>query len=180
MLNKETFTKGITIIQKIFLNWSFNSKDMLQMQLWYKALETLEDDEFMKLIETYCKTRIHAPNSPNDFLLILAEEEEKKYPNPHEAFTKVRELINDYGWSYGRSDIYKAIENNPALTETVREMEPDLRELTINDTFTPKVFRDLYAVKLKTMCLKNRDAKLKALKAPVDIKSIGKGMPYEE
>ena len=93
MLNKETFTKGITVLQKMFLNWTFNSKDPLQMELWYEALQGMDDKRFMEVIKTYCTTRIHAPNNPNEILMILAEEEEKNYPDPNKAFEIVRELI---------------------------------------------------------------------------------------
>ena len=183
MLNKTTFTKGITVLQKMFLNWTFNSKDPLQMQLWYEALQGIEDDEFMKLIKTYCTTRIHAPNNPNELLMILAEDEETKWPNPNQAFEKVRDLIRTWGWIYGNEDIYDAIKDNPALTKTVKEMESDLRQLTTEDTFTPERFRKAYAINLKAMCLRNRDEKLRIAVASgqqaIESGSLGRALPYE-
>lgn len=184
MLSKETFIKGITVLQKIFLNWTFNSKDALMVSLWYKALNGIDDNDFLRVIETYCKTRVKAPNSPNELLMILAEEEEKKWPNPEQAFDKVRNLIRTYGWMYGSKDIYHGIQNNPALVETVKEFETDLRELTVTDQFTPKRFKEAYAVKLKAMCMKKRDEKLRIgagqKVAAIESGSMGRALPYEE
>ena len=182
MLNKETFTKGITVLQKMFLNWTFNSKDPLQMQLWYEALQGIDDKRFMEVIKTYCTTRIHAPNNPNEILMILAEEEEKNYPDPNKAFEIVRELIRTWGWVWGRQDIYLAIKDNPALLKTVKEMESDLRQLTTDDKYTPERFRKAYAINLKVMCMQKRDEKLR-LGAQQQTKAIesdlGRSLPYE-
>ena len=181
MLNKETFTNGITILQKMFLNWSFNAKDPIQMQLWYQVFEGLDDKEFMRLIKVYSTTRIHAPNSPNDILMILAEEEEYKWPDPNKAFQAVRLLIRTYGWEWGRADIYMAIKDNEALTKTVKEMESELRQLTVDDTFTPERFKKAYAINLKTMCIRKRDEKLKlgVNKQQAIESDLGKSLPYE-
>ena len=182
MLNKETFTNGITVLQKMFLNWTFNSKDPLQMQLWYEAFQGMDDKQFMQVIKTYCTTRIHAPNNPNEILMILAEEEEKNYPDPNKAFEAVRELIRTWGWIWGRRDIYMAIEGNPALVKTVKEMESELRELTADDKYTPERFKKAYAINLKTMCMQKRDQKLR-LGAQQQTKAIesdlGRSLPYE-
>ena len=103
--------------------------------------------------------------------------------NPEQAFNLVRDLIRDYGWQYGRKDIYSGVKNNPALLETVKEFEYDLRELTVNDQFIPKRFKDAYAIKLKTMCIKKRDEKLRlAASQPagaIESKTIGNALPYE-
>lgn len=183
MLNKETFTKGITVLQKMFLNWTFNSKDPLQMQLWYEALQGIDDDQFLKVIKTYCTTRVHAPNNPNELLMILAEDEEKKWPNPNQAFEQVRDLIRTWGWIYGEEDIYEAIKDNPALTKTVKEMESDLRQLTTEDTFTPERFRKTYAINLKAMCMRKRDEQLRLTVATANQAitdgTMGRALPYE-
>lgn len=182
MLSKETFIKGITVLQKIFLKWTFNSKDNLQVSLWYKAFEGLDDKEFMKVVEIYCKTRVNAPGSPREILMILTEEEEKKWPNPDAAFNRVRELIREYGWDYGSRDIYNGIKDNPVLLETVKEYEYDLRQLTVDDQFTPKRFKDSYILKLKTMCMKNIDDKLRmGSNNPAMIESQNSNfLPYEQ
>ena len=182
MLNKETFINGITIMQKVFLNWTFNAKDPLQIQLWYQVFEGLSDEDFMNLIKTYSTTRIHPPQSPNELLMILAEEEEKKYADPNEAFERVRQLIRDFGWMWGEEDIYAGIEKNPALTKTVREFESELRELRADDKFLPEQFRRAYAINLKAMCMRKRDERLKfgATQNPKAIETeMGKGLPYE-
>lgn len=179
MLRKETFIKGITILQKIFLKWTFNSKDSVQVNLWYKAFEGLEDREFMKMIETFCKTRVNAPVSPKDILSILVEEEEAKYINPDAAFNKVRLLIREYGWEFGKNDIYNNIRENRALYETVRDFELDLRQMTVNDVVTPKRFKEAYALKLKTICIKNVDDKLRIKPAEIEAKTSN-FLPYEQ
>ena len=165
----------------MFLNWTFNSKDPLQMQLWYQVFEGLSDEEFMDLVKTYSTTRIHAPQSPNEMLMILAEAEEKKYEEPNKAFEHVRNLIRDFGWLWGEEDIYAGISDNPALTKTVREFESELRELRTDDKYLPEQFRRAYAINLKTMCMKKRDEKLRlGAQQPTAIESeLGKGLPYE-
>lgn len=178
MLKQETFINGITVLQKFFLKWEFNSKDELQMRIWYNALSAIEDDEFMGLIETYCTSRIHAPSSPNDLLTIMAEEEEKKWPDPFKAFAQVRQLIRDNGWEYGRSDIYEAIRPNVALYKTVKDMEPELRELTTDDKFLPERFRKEYEKQLKIMCIRKRDQKLSNPQLPSN--DTAGFLPYEK
>ena len=183
MLSKKTFLEGVTILQKMFLNWTFNSKDPLQMQLWYEAFKGVEDKKFMDVIATYCKTRIHPPMNPNEILMVLSEEIEKNYLDPDRAFQKVRELIRDYGWMYGSKDIYSAISDNPALTKTVKDMESELRSLTSDDTFTPERFRKAYAVNLKAMCIRKRDEQLSLtanqIHTPIESTSTGGFLPYE-
>ena len=181
MLNKETFINGITIMQKVFLNWTFNAKDPLQIQLWYQVFEGLSDNEFMGVIKTYSTTRIHPPQSPNELLMILAEEEEKKYDDPNKAFERVRQLIRCYGWEWGKEDIYVSIRDNPALYRTVKDMESELWELKSDDTFTPERFRKAYAINLKAMCMRKRDERLKlGVSQPKAIETeMGKGLPYE-
>lgn len=184
MLNKELFLKEITILKAFYTKWNFNDKDPMQMNVWYQSFAAVDDKDFERIIETFCRTHIHAPESPNEILMILANEEEKKWMNPQQAFNYVRELIRDYGWYYGSKDIYSRIKNNPALFETVKEMENDLQELTDRDQFIPKRFKDIYAVKLKTMCMRKRDEKLRlsASQTPAVIESeiIGKALPYEK
>ena len=145
--------------------------------------DTSDNKEFMKLIKIYCTTRIHAPNNPNELLMIHAEDEETKWPNPNQAFEKVRDLIRTWGWIYGKEDIYEAIKDNPALTKTVKEMESDLRQLTTEDTFTPERFRKAYAINLKAMCMRNRDEKLRLAVASgqqaIESGSLGRALPYE-
>jgi len=183
MLSKEVFLKQITILKVFYTRWNFNDKDATQMNVWYQAFSAVEDNDFERIISTFCRTHIHAPDSPNEILMILSEEEEKKWMNPEQAFNHVRDLIRDYGWQYGRKDIYSGVKNNPALLETVKEFEYDLRELTVNDQFIPKRFKDAYAIKLKTMCIKKRDEKLRlAASQPagaIESKTIGNALPYE-
>ena len=181
MLNKETFINGITIMQKMFLNWTFNAKAPLQIQLWYQVFEGLSDNEFMGMIKTYSTTRIHPPQSPNELLMILAEEEEKKYDDPNTAFEKVRRLIRSYGFEYGESNIFDHIKDNPALTKTVKDMKSELKQLTYSDTLTPERFRKAYAINLKAMCMRKRDERLKlGVSQPKAIETeMGKGLPYE-
>ena len=93
------------MIKYTYLNWSFNTSDEMQMRIWYGFFSNLSEEEFCRMVETYRTTNIHAPNSPNDLLMVLVEEDEKKFEDPHRAFAKVRQLIRDNGWQYGRQDI---------------------------------------------------------------------------
>lgn len=183
MLSKEVFLKQITILKVFYTRWNFNDKDATQMNVWYQAFSAVEDNDFERIISTFCRTHIHAPDSPNEILMILSEEEEKKWMDPEQAFNHVRDLIRDYGWQYGRKDIYKRVSNNPALLETVKEFENDLRELTVNDQFIPKRFKDYYAIKLKAMCIRKRDEKLRLAAEHnqkfIESKVIGNALPYE-
>lgn len=183
MLSKELFLKQITILKVFYTRWNFNDKDSTQMNVWYQAFAAVEDKDFERIISTYCRTRIHAPDSPNEILMILSEEEEKRWMNPEQAFNHVRELIRNYGWVYGSKDIYDGVRNNPALLKTVKEFEYELRELTINDQFTPKRFKDYYAIKLKAMCIRKRDNKLRLAAEQnqnlIESQVIGNALPYE-
>ena len=178
MLNQQIFMDEMKMIKYTYLNWSFNTSDEMQMRIWYGFFSNLNEEEFCRMVETYRTTNIHAPNSPNDLLMVLVEEDEKKFEDPHRAFAKVRQLIRDNGWQYGRQDIYDSIKGNPALYKTVKDMEPELRELTADDKFLPERFRKEYAVQLKAMCRRNRNAKLTTQQLPP---SAPTGfLPYEK
>lgn len=178
MLNQQIFMNEMKMIKYTYLNWSFNTSDEMQMRIWYGFFSNLSEEEFCRMVETYRTTNIHAPNSPNDLLMVLVEEDEKKFEDPHRAFAKVRQLIRDNGWQYGRQDIYDSIKGNPALYKTVKDMEPELRELTADDKFLPERFRKEYAVQLKAMCIRNRNAKLTNQQLPPS--STTGFLPYEK
>lgn len=178
MLNQQIFMNEMRMIKYTYLNWNFNTADEMQMRTWYGFFSNLSEEDFCRMVETYRTTNVHAPNSPNDLLMVLVEEDEKNYADPYRAFALVRQLIRDNGWQYGRQDIYDSIKGNPALYKTVKDMEPELRELTADDKFLPERFRKEYAVQLKAMCIRNRNAKLTNPQLPSN--DTAGFLPYEK
>jgi len=178
MLNQKTFITGMQYLKNFYIKWEFDLTDRTKLEVWYGFLSALDEADFTRIIETYCTTNIHAPQSPNDLIMILVEEDEKNYADPYRAFALVRQLIRDNGWQYGRQDIYDSIKGNPALYKTVKDMEPELRELTADDKFLPERFRKEYAIQLKAMCIRNRNAKLSNQQLPPS--DPAGFLPYEQ
>lgn len=160
-MTQKTFIKGMSIIKSVYLDWRFDLNDPQQVQVWYSILYGIADDEFLRLVKTLCSTRIKAPSAPAEFFQLMVAEEEAKFISPTEAFNRVLNLIREHGFVYGASAIYGAIESNPALFKTVKEMESELRELRTDDEYTPERFRKAYRFNVAYIAEKRKNERIK-------------------
>lgn len=149
MLDQKVFLQGINYLKANYINWQFDINNDLMLKVWYKKFSNLETNVFMGLLEKYTELNKFPPNSPAELLELLRDQITQQEIAPNEAWQEVRELIQKYGFYYGASKIYAALEDKPALLKTVREFEGELRCLMADDTYTPERFKKAYAINLK-------------------------------
>lgn len=144
MLNDKTFLQGINYLKATYLNWNFDLNNDLMLKVWYKKLSVMDDETFMNLIEDFSNQSKYPPQSPADLLEHLQKSMINKLPDSNEAWLKVLALVRYYGFNYHADKIYQELEDNPALSKTVRQFENELRHLETNDTYTPQRFKEVY------------------------------------
>lgn len=190
MLTLQSFVSGMELLKKCYIGWQFDTKDEVQVKVWYSSFKNLTDEQFKNLIKDYYSHNKQPPKSVRDLTEILVDKfyATAKIP-PEKAIDTVREIVNkNGGWEYGRTDIYKDLSKCPeSLIETVREFESSLRLMTANDTYTAERFRKAYAVRLRASAIREVDKRL-GLSFQDGSKKLGSGesntmgrcLPYEE
>lgn len=190
MLSLQSFVSGMELLKKCYIGWQFDTKDELQLKLWYSSFKNLTDEQFKNLIKDYYTHNRQPPKCVRDMTEILVDKfyATAKVP-PEKALETVREIVNkNGGWEYGRSGIYKDLSKCPGtLTETVREFESSLSTMSANDTYTADRFRKAYAVRLRASAIREVDKRL-GLSVTDGTKQLGSGqsdtigrcLPYEE
>lgn len=156
-MDEMTFVKGLSYLKMNYLNWGFDIQNPTMVKVWYKKFEKLENKTFIQLLERYTAEKKYPPNSPADLLDFLKEAIEGQEMNSSEAWEYVRGLIREHGFNYGRDKIYAALEDKPALLETVKIYESELINLTSADTNTPLRFKNTYAEILKQKVAKKQN-----------------------
>ena len=149
MLDQKTFLQGINYLKANYINWAFDLNNDLMLKVWYKKFSNLEAGVFMQLVEKYTEVSKYPPQSPADLLELLRDQMTKSEMDPQAAWAEVRRLIQKHGFYYGRDKIYKALEDKPALKQTVEQFEMELSHLMVDDTNTPLRFKNAYAANLK-------------------------------
>ena len=147
MLALEKFIAGMTFLKKNYIGWQFDTKDEMQVKLWYSAFKNLTDERFSELIKDYIASNDKPPMCIKNLTDIYVERQVKyaKIP-PEKALSKVREIINDCGgWQFeGRAEIYAKLKRYPELYDTVKEFEDSLRNMAAGDTYVETRFRKAY------------------------------------
>lgn len=189
MLTLQSFVSGMELLKKCYIGWQFDTKDEVQVKIWYSSFKNLTDEQFKNLIKDYYIHNKQPPMSVRYLTEILVDKfyAAAKIP-PEKAIGTVREIVNkNGGWEYGRTDIYKDLSKCPeALIETVREFEDSLRTMLANDTYISDRFRKAYAVRLRASAIREVDKRLTFV--PDESKKLGSGesntmgrcLPYEE
>ena len=59
MLSAEKFIAGMTLLKKNYIGWQFDTKDEIQVKLWYSAFKNLTDERFNELIKDYIASGGH-------------------------------------------------------------------------------------------------------------------------
>lgn len=182
MLSKDVFLSGMKALKKGYLNWTFDITDQAQVTFWYSAFKGLTDEQFREMITEYYAHNKYPPNCARDLTEILVDKVVSgARVKPEQALDTVRDIVSRCGgWQYeGREEIYQALKNYPALHDTVKEFESELRNLRVDDTYTADRFRKAYEVKLRTGAIRQVDTAL-GLNIPDNSKLLGSGfLPSE-
>lgn len=147
MLSAEKFIAGMTLLKKNYIGWQFDTKDEIQVKLWYSAFKNLTDERFNELIKDYIANNEYPPKCIKNLTDIYVERQVKYAQIPPEkALNTVREIISDCGgWQFeGRKEIYAKLRRYPELYQTVKEFEDTLRNMASGDTYTADRFRKAY------------------------------------
>lgn len=182
MLAPKTFITGMETLKKGYIGFEFDTKDDLQVKVWYSVFKGLTDEQFRNIIVEYYAHNKYPPKCARDLTEVLVDKvvSDAKI-KPENALDTVREIVsNRGGWDYeGRDEIYQDLKKYPALSETVHEFEAELRRMNVGDTYTADRFRRAYEIKLRAGAIRQVDATL-GLKVTDNSNLLGAGfLPSE-
>ena len=182
MLSVQSFMTGIEMLKKCYIGWQFDTKDEMQVKLWYSAFKNTTDDQFISIIKEYIAQHDNPPKCIKNLTDILIDKiiKQAKIP-PEKALHFVRDIISNCGgWEYGgKKDIYEKLRPYPALYKTVLEFEDTIKMMSAGDTYTADRFRKAYEQKLKDSAATRVDSLL-GLNIPDNSNVLGAAaLPYE-
>ena len=182
MLSAQSFMTGMEMLKKCYIGWQFDTKDEMQVNLWYSAFANTTDEQFNSIIKEYISRNDYPPKCIKNLTDILVEKTilQARIP-PEKALHFVRDIISDCGgWEYGgKADIYKKLEKYPALYKTVKEFEATIQTMQANDSYTADRFRKAYEQNLRDAATVRVDALL-GIKVPENSQLFGAAaLPYE-
>ena len=153
MLSADKFIAGMTLLKKNYIGWQFDTKDEMQVKLWYSAFKNLTDERFNELIKDYIASNDKPPMCIKNLTDIYVDRQIKfaKVP-PEKALDTIRNIVSDCGgWDYGgKADIYRKLAHYPrSLVETVKEFESTLKNMAAKDTYAEDRFRRAYEERLR-------------------------------
>lgn len=182
MLSAQSFMTGMEMLKKCYIGWQFDTKDEMQVNLWYSVFKSTTDEQFMSIVKEYIARNDYPPKCIKNLTDILVDKAllQAKIP-PEKALHFVRDIISDCGgWEYGgKADIYKKLEKYPALRKTVKEFEATIQTMRSDDTFTADRFRKAYEQNLRDTATARVDLLL-GIKVPENSQIFGQAaLPYE-
>lgn len=182
MLSAQAFMTGMEMLKKCYIGWQFDTKDEMQVNLWYSVFKSTTEDQFMSIVKEYIAHNDYPPKCIKNLTDILVDKTllQARIP-PERALHVVREIISDCGgWEYGgKADIYKKLEKYPALYKTVKEFEATIQTMQANDSYTADRFRKVYEQNLRDAATVRVDALLE-IKVPENSQLFGTAaLPYE-
>lgn len=163
MLSAKNFISGMTALKKGYIGFDFDTKDEIQVKIWYSAFKNLTDEQFKNIITEYYAHNKFPPKCARDLTEVLVDKAVADAEiKPDNALNTVREIVSNCGgWQYeGRAEIYQALKKYPALYDTVKEFEGDLRNMSADDTYTADRFRKAYEIKLRAGAIRQVDTAL--------------------
>lgn len=182
MLEIKTFITGMEMLKKCYIGWQFDTKDKIQVELWYSAFKNTTDEQFSSILKEYMAHNEYPPKCIKNLTDILVDKTVCQAKiSPERALHYVREVISECGgWEYGgKLDIYRRLEKYPALCKTVKEFEATIRAMQANDSYTADRFRKAYEQNLREAATTRVDALL-GLKVSDNSKLFGQAaLPYE-
>lgn len=182
MLSVQSFMTGVEMLKKCYIGWQFDTKDEMQVKLWYSAFKNTSDDQFISIVKEYIAQNDTPPKCIKNLTDILVDKAlaQAKIP-PEKALHFVKDIISDCGgWEYGgKKEIYKKLEVYPALYKTVKEFEETIKNMHSNDSYAADRFRKAYEQNLRDSATARIDTLL-GLKVSGNTQSLGAAaLPYE-
>ena len=182
MLSAQSFMTGMEMLKKCYIGWQFDTKDEMQVNLWYSPFKNTTDDQFISIVKEYIARNEYPPKCIKNLTDILVDKAlgMAKIP-PEKALHFVKDIISDCGgWEYGgRTDIYKRLEKYPALYKTVKEFEATIQTMQAKDSYTADRFRKAYEQNLRDAATTRVDTLL-GIKVPENSQIFGQAaLPYE-
>ena len=182
MLEIKTFITGMEMLKKCYIGWQFDTKDKIQVELWYSAFKNTSDEQFSSILKEYMAHNEYPPKCIKNLTDILVDKTVCQAKiSPERALHYVREVISECGgWEYGgKLDIYRRLEKYPALCKTVKEFEATIRAMQANDSYTADRFRKAYEQNLRDAATTRVDMLL-GIKVPDNSQVLGQAaLPYE-
>ena len=182
MLSAQSFMTGMEMLKKCYIGWQFDTKDEMQVNLWYSPFKNTTDDQFISIVKEYIARNEYPPKCIKNLTDILVDKALGMAKIPQEkALHFVKDIISDCGgWEYGgRTDIYKRLEKYPALYKTVKEFEATIQTMQANDSYTADRFRKAYEQNLRDAATTRVDTLL-GIKVPENSQIFGQAaLPYE-
>lgn len=182
MLSANSFMTGIEMLKKCYIGWQFDTKDEMQVKLWYSAFKKTSDDQFISIVKDYIANNEYPPKCIKNLTDILIGKIIKQAKIlPEKALPFVRDIISECGgWEFGgKKEIYKKLEPYPALKKTVQEFEDTIKTMPAGDTYTADRFRKAYEQKLRDSASTRVDLLL-GLNIPDKTSVLGAAaLPYE-
>ena len=182
MLSQEKFISGMEILKAAYFDFKFDTNNEMQVKVWYSVFKNLSDEAFINMIKEYYPINQHPPKCPRDLTSVIVDKVMLNAKvKPEAALNTVREIVSNCGgWAYeGRAEIYEALKKHPALYETVHEFEGELRNMSIDDTYTADRFRRAYEIKLRAGAIRQVD-KVLGLNMPDEKKLLPGFLDYEQ
>ena len=73
MLTLQSFVSGMELLKKCYIGWQFDTKDEVQVKVWYSSFKNLTDEQFKNLIKDYYSHNKQPPKSVRDLTEILVD-----------------------------------------------------------------------------------------------------------
>jgi hypothetical protein len=138
-LSAERFLSSITYLCCYYPNFKFEVKDKsdekkvsYQFNVWYDVFKEFEEELFVKVIETYCRENVYAPQSPSQILEFMREKMITHSKSGEKAWEIVygeKGVIKECGFNIDKS-VSKLLEmNEKVIAETVSEMKSEFTNL---------------------------------------------------
>ena len=97
ILTESGFITGIEMLSAYYMTFKFwveefKGQSEIRKKMWYATFKNMGDDDFVKLVETYCLENIYAPQSPTSILEFAKQKYLENQPQAELEFEKVVEL----------------------------------------------------------------------------------------
>lgn len=152
MVTEELFLTGMKYLKNLYPSFGLDITNTKMLEAWYNVLKNMEVSQFNLMITTYAENEPFAPQSPAHLLKSYREQVavaiEKNMPKPDEVwniFKKYRERHGGMYYPNSRKRVLEALDKDyPIIGKVAREMAHDLAEMSANDPFIIKRFKELY------------------------------------
>lgn len=116
-MTKQTFAKGMEYLNAFYVNLKINLDNPLVVEVWYDVFKETKDEDFLKMIKSYCLENVFAPQSPTSILEFSKQKYLESQPQAELEFEKIIELNKRYSIRLNQETVFAKINNE--ITKTV-------------------------------------------------------------